>query len=347
MIAPTSRVSPDGTAIASTLLHRDDLNCTSLHVTDVASATDRVVAVTPGRNVRAPAWSPDGSRLAFADETPGWYEIHLVPADGSAAPTRLTNADADFSELSWSADATVILAVRSRHGVSDLTLVDASSGRVDVVAPGGTWSSPRWLGDRSIVAVHESHDTAPRICRIVAADDSWRVEPLFAPTPAAVRAAPHVLPDHVTYPSFDGLEVHGWLYVPPHASADRPAPVVVYPHGGPTSVTGDEWDGVAQYFIDKGYGWFSLNVRGSTTFGRDFERANHYAWGVLDTQDCLAAHDHLATLPWVDPARVAIFGASYGSYLALASLVDDPRAPLRVRGGEVRRLRHRHIVGAG
>jgi dipeptidyl aminopeptidase/acylaminoacyl peptidase len=45
---------------------------------------------------------------------------------------------------------------------------------------------------------------------------------------------------------------------------------------------------------------------------------------VADTHDCLAAHDHLATLDWIDPARVAIFGASYGSYMALHSVVDDP-----------------------
>jgi len=121
------------------------------------------------------------------------------------------------------------------------------------------------------------------------------------------------------------MEVHGWLYRPAGATADRPCAAVVQPHGGPTSLTGDEWDGVAQYFVDKGYAWFAINVRGSTTYGRDFERANHGVWGVADTHDCLAAHDHLATLAWIDPTRVAIFGASYGSYMALHSVVDDPQ----------------------
>jgi dipeptidyl aminopeptidase/acylaminoacyl peptidase len=98
----------------------------------------------------------------------------------------------------------------------------------------------------------------------------------------------------------------------------------VYPHGGPTSVTGDEWDGVAQYFLDKGYAWFAINFRGSTSYGLQFERANHGVWGVADTYDCLAAYDYLAGLDWIDPSRVAIFGASYGSYMALHSVVDDP-----------------------
>jgi dipeptidyl aminopeptidase/acylaminoacyl peptidase len=100
-------------------------------------------------------------------------------------------------------------------------------------------------------------------------------------------------------------------------------PAVVQPHGGPTAVSGDEWDGVAQYFVAKGYAWFAPNFRGSTSYGRDYERADHGTWGVGDTHDCLAAYDHLVSLGWVDPSRVGIFGASYGSYLALASVVDD------------------------
>lgn len=99
---------------------------------------------------------------------------------------------------------------------------------------------------------------------------------------------------------------------------------MVYPHGGPTSHYGDSWDGHAQYFLDKGYAWLAINFRGSTSYGRHFERANHGRWGVTDTDDCLAAADFLAGLGWVDERRIAIFGASYGSYLALASLVRDP-----------------------
>ena len=312
-------LSPDATRLASTLLHRDDLNCTSLHVTDIATRVDVVVASVPGRNVRSPAWSPDGRLLAYADESPGWYEVFVVPADGSGPGRQLTDQGADFNELRWSPDGARIVATRCRHGVGDLVAIDSSSGAVDVLAPGGTWSSPRWLADGSVVAVHESHATPPRLCRVTQGD----VVELFAPTPAAVHSAPHVVPEHVSYRSLDGLEVHGWLYRPAAASAEHPVPAVVYPHGGPTSYTGDEWDGVAQYFVDKGYAWFSLNFRGSTTYGRDFERANHGVWGVDDTADCLAAHDHLASLGWVDSARVGIFGASYGSYLALLAVVDD------------------------
>ena len=124
-------------------------------------------------------------------------------------------------------------------------------------------------------------------------------------------------------------------------------PAVVYPHGGPTDCYADDWDGHAQYFVDKGYAWLAINFRGSTGYGRDFERKNHGVWGVDDTKDCLAAADYLRTLDWVDGERLGIFGASYGSYMALLRGDLRPRAPLPLRGAEVRRLRHHDLVGAG
>ena len=199
-------------------------------------------------------------------------------------------------------------------------MVDARTGAVEVLATGGVWTDPVWLNDGSITAIYEDHATPARIERITR-HGTRRV--LFDPTPAAITASPHSDLEEITYQAPDGLEIHGFLMNP--TGGDRPVPAVVYPHGGPTSHYGDEWDGYAQYFVDKGYAWLAINFRGSTSYGRDFERANHGVWGVADTEDCLAAADFLAGLDWVDPKRIAIFGASYGSYMALASLVNDPR----------------------
>jgi dipeptidyl aminopeptidase/acylaminoacyl peptidase len=318
-------VSPDRRRVAHLVFHRDDLNCTSIHVVDIDSAAGTELVHDVHMNTRSIAWSPDGARIAYASELPGWYEVFVVPAAGGT-PRQITAAAGDFSDLAFTPDGGQLIGVRTCGGVSDLVTVDLASGEVTVIASGGTFSAPRRLPDGRIAVVHESFRTPARLCVVnPASAESDRVHELFAPTPLAVRRAGHVVPQHVTYRSLDGLEVHGWLYRPVHASNDRPSPAIVQPHGGPTSMTGDEWDGVAQYFVDKGYGWFSINFRGNTTYGRDYERADHGVWGVADTEDCLAAHDHLAGVEWVDPARVAIFGASYGSYMAIHSVIDDPQ----------------------
>jgi len=188
------------------------------------------------------------------------------------------------------------------------------------------WDSPQCTESGDVVAAYHDHATAPEVRRVM---PGGAARTIHAPAPLSVRSAPHVRPEDVTFESFDGLEIPAFLFRPRNASPDRAVPAIVYPHGGPTDAYADEWDGHAQYFIAKGYAWICPNFRGSTSYGRDFERANHGVWGVDDTKDCLAAADFLRTLDWVDGNRLAIFGASYGSYMALLSVTDDPEHRFR------------------
>ena len=318
-------VSPDGTAVAFAFTPRHDLLRTEIRVADVASGAVRTLTGTPGLADKGPAWSPDGATIAFSSERSGWYELHLVGADGTGE-RQLTQAGADFTAAEWHRGGGRLVAVRCRRNRFDLVTVDAATGEVTVVAEGGSWSSPHWTEDGAVVATYEDAATPSQI-RLVRPGE--RPETLHAPTPLAVRSAPHVRPEDVTFTSFDGLEIPAFLFRPAGASPARRVPAVVYPHGGPTSYYGDEWDGHAQYFLDKGYAWLAVNFRGSTGYGRDYERRNHGDWGVGDTKDCLAAAAYLRTLDWVDGRRLGIFGASYGSYLALLAVTDDPEHRFR------------------
>jgi dipeptidyl aminopeptidase/acylaminoacyl peptidase len=318
-------VSPDRTHVAYTFQPRADLNRSEIRVVAIDGGETRSVSGAAGIHDRSPQWSPDGALVAYASESSGWYELHLVGADGTGA-RRLTNDDADFFEHRWHPDGDRLVATRGRHGRYDLVLVDAAAGTVTELAPGGAWAEPQWTHDGAIVATYEDQATPPEL-RLVAPGAA--VETLVAPAPLTVRVAPHVVPEEISYRSFDDLEVHGYLFRPAGASPESPAPAVVYPHGGPISAYGDEWDGHAQYFVDKGYAWLAPNYRGSTGYGRDFERLLHGRIGVDDTKDCLAAADYLRTLDWVDGKRLAIFGASWGSFLALLAVTDDPEHRFR------------------
>jgi len=314
-------VSPDGTEVAYTFTPREDLNRSEIRVASLESGEVRALTGTPEMHDGAPNWSPDGRRVVYTSERSGFYELHLVDADGSAG-RRLTSAGADHFETDWHPDGNRLLAVRGRRNHFDLVIVDAEDGSADVVEEGGSWSSPHWAAAGGIVAAYHDHATPPEL----------RLSPhafLHSPAPMAIRAAPYAELEDVSYRSFDGLEIPAFLMRPRGASAQNPVPAVVYPHGGPTDAYGDEWDGHAQFFVDKGYAWLAINFRGSTGYGRDFERANHGVWGVEDTRDCLSAADYLRTLDWIDGDRLAIFGASYGSYMALLSVTDDPERRFR------------------
>jgi dipeptidyl aminopeptidase/acylaminoacyl peptidase len=298
----------------------DDFDRADLWAIDLPSGEARRLCGAPGRRDHSPAVDPGGKVVAYVSARDGWDQLCLVGLDGSGEQA-LTAEGADFSEPAWRPDGKTLAAVRTRAGRADLVLVDIGNGTVSALAPGGVWSRPQWVEGGGLVAVHEDHCTPPRLVRV---EPGGAIITLLDGVPAAVAAAAYVTPERVTYRSADGTPIEGFLFKPP-AAAHRRVPAVVYPHGGPTSFYGDEWDGHAQYFIDKGYAWLAINFRGSTSYGQSFERANRGVWGVADTADCLAAADYLVGLDWVDPRRLAIFGASYGSYLALASLALDPQ----------------------
>jgi dipeptidyl aminopeptidase/acylaminoacyl peptidase len=184
------------------------------------------------------------------------------------------------------------------------------------LAEGGVWETPRWIVDGALLVGYEDHRTPPEL-RILGAG---RPRTVVTAAPVAVRRGPYAAPEQVRFESSGGVTIDALLFRP---RGPRPVPAVVYPHGGPTEFYGDHWDGHAQYFVDKGYGWLALNYRGSTGRGRTFERLNFGDWGGGDVQDCISAADFLRTLEWVDGRRLAIVGASYGSYLALGSAVED------------------------
>jgi dipeptidyl aminopeptidase/acylaminoacyl peptidase len=121
----------------------------------------------------------------------------------------------------------------------------------------------------------------------------------------------------------DGLVIHGYLTFPPGAGR-RDLPTVLYVHGGPQAR--DEWgfNGRAQWLANRGYLCVQVNYRGSTGYGKAFVNAGDREWGGKMHDDLVDAVGHVTGQGWADPARVAIFGGSYGGYAALAGAAFTP-----------------------
>jgi dipeptidyl aminopeptidase/acylaminoacyl peptidase len=126
-----------------------------------------------------------------------------------------------------------------------------------------------------------------------------------------------------SYAARDGLVIHGYLTFPPGVSRSS-LPTVVNVHGGPQ--TRDAWgyDPEAQWLANRGYLCVQVNYRGSTGYGKSFVAAGDREWGAKMHDDLIDAVSHVVGQGWTDPARVAIYGGSYGGYAALVGAAFTP-----------------------
>jgi dipeptidyl aminopeptidase/acylaminoacyl peptidase len=127
----------------------------------------------------------------------------------------------------------------------------------------------------------------------------------------------------ISYPSRDGLTIHGYLTLPPGAPPKR-LPVVVNPHGGPWARNRWGFNAEVQFLANRGYAVLQVNFRGSTGYGRRFWEASFKQWGRAMQDDISDGVQWLIKEGIADPKRIAIYGGSYGGYATLAGVTFTP-----------------------
>ncbi|MCZ8369250.1 MAG: DPP IV N-terminal domain-containing protein [Porphyrobacter sp.] len=143
--------------------------------------------------------------------------------------------------------------------------------------------------------------------------------------PYAPFLASHVTPEFGTVPAEDGTPLH-WMMLKPKMEKGKRYPVFFQHYGGPGPQTVTKgWGGaLAQAVVDKGYIFFQLDNRGSAHRGVDFEQPIYRAMGGVEVRDQKTGALFLKSLDFVDPAKIAIYGWSYGGYMTLKQLEADP-----------------------
>jgi dipeptidyl aminopeptidase/acylaminoacyl peptidase len=124
----------------------------------------------------------------------------------------------------------------------------------------------------------------------------------------------------ITYKAADGLDIPAYLTLPP-GKAPKGLPLIVYPHNGPASNNGMEFEWVVQALASRGYAVLQPNFRGSTRFGEAFIKAGSGEWGKKMQTDLSDGVAFLTSQGTVDARRVCILGSgSYSGYAALAGV---------------------------
>ena len=155
---------------------------------------------------------------------------------------------------------------------------------------------------------------------------AWIEENSVAGThPYAPYLAAHRPAQYGSIKAADGTDLH-WMMITPVMEPGKRYPVFMYHYGGPSvQVVHHGWQGaLAQAVVAKGYVWFAIDNRGSDTRGVAFESPIWHAMGSVEVDDQLAGTQWLKAQSYIDPARIATFGWSYGGYMTLKMLEKHP-----------------------
>ena len=125
----------------------------------------------------------------------------------------------------------------------------------------------------------------------------------------------------------DDVVLNAVLMAPRDRAPGARYPVLTYVYGGPhAQLATDRFlrlTPVLVHLTQLGFGVFVVDNRGSGNRDRDFTRAIHRRFADIEIKDQLAGQAHLATVPWVDPDRIAVFGWSYGGYLSALLMLEE------------------------
>ncbi len=151
---------------------------------------------------------------------------------------------------------------------------------------------------------------------------SKKADFLFTNNPA-LESAKLATMKPISFKAKDGMTIHAYLTVPEGIPAKN-LPLILNVHGGPWARDTWGYRAEAQWMANRGYAVLQVNFRGSTGYGKAYLNAGDKEWGLKMHQDLLDAKGWAIKEGIADPAKVAIYGGSYGGYATLAGLAFTP-----------------------
>jgi dipeptidyl aminopeptidase/acylaminoacyl peptidase len=273
------------------------------------------------------SFAPTGPELFYTTDDGGEFAFLVRQDVATGKRVTVFKPDWDVSGAGFSHDGRTLVVSVNQDARSRPWLLDAKSFRpLPFANPMPEASVGLLLANRGKKAVlRASNGATPGDVLMLDLATGKR-------TPLLSARSPEVAPEDlvpgtvVRFKSYDGVSVPGVLYVPKGAKAGDKLPAVIHVHGGPGDESAIGYRPLVQYLVNHGYVVFEINNRGSSGSGRTFYHLDDRRHGDADLDDVVAAKAMLAEKAFVDPARVAIQGQSYGGYMTLAGLAFRPDA---------------------
>ncbi|MCM3660455.1 prolyl oligopeptidase family serine peptidase [Georgenia satyanarayanai] len=296
---------------------------TQLCRVDLPDGARTVLVDDTEAEVGGPRVSPDGRLVAYVRETLSTAEqaprmwVEVVDAVGGESRALTREWDRWPAQLRWLPDSSGLLVVADDDGRSRLFHVALDTGAVTRLTDEGALSDVVVAPDGTAAyALRASYEYPAEVVRIDLGDLTGEAEVTALRGPAERPALPGTLTE-VETTAADGTRVRAWLALPEGASADAPAPLLLWIHGGPLgSWNSWSWRWNPWIMVARGYAVLLPDPALSTGYGQDFVQRGWGAWGEAPYTDLMAVTDAVEERADVDASRTAAMGGSFGGYMA-------------------------------
>ena len=316
-------VSGDGKWLALAL--PNTTNDSDLFVVELATGKSTKVSEHEGQAAfEAQDFSPDGQWLYYTANDQGEFAQLRRVNLSTWAHEPVQSADWDIVAAYFSKNGKYLAVATNVDGSTRVKLHDAATGAEQPLPalPAGEIRGLRIADSETKMAFYLNGDRQPNDLYVL--EFGGEPKQLTTSLNPAIDPADLVDSSVVRFKSFDGMEIPNILWKPHQATAENPAPALVWVHGGPGGQTTRAHSAVIQYLANHGYVVLGINNRGSSGYGKTFFAADDGKHGREPLWDTVEAKKYLQTLDYVDDDKIGIIGGSYGGYMVLSALAFQP-----------------------
>jgi dipeptidyl aminopeptidase/acylaminoacyl peptidase len=308
-------LSADGTLLCLEHAEHGDLIHPALRVVDPRSGATIAEQLDEGMTLEARCWSPvaGDQRLACGHEQDGDTRPAIWSLDRSEFTRLQLDLEGEVFALDWWPNGAALLLDNIRDGRSHLYRYVVATGELQPIEiePGFVWKA-RVRPDGRVWYLHEQGKRQ----RLVLDDEGSEILQLGERAPAS---RPY---ESWHFENSHGQRVHGFHVTPDDSGG--PFPVLMFVHGGPTSLDLDRWQPEVQAYVDAGFLVGMVNYRGSVGYGREWRDTLIGNIGGPELEDVNAGLADLVARSLADPERAAVGGHSWGGYVTLLELGKHP-----------------------
>ncbi len=317
--------SKDGTKIA--YVTNEDMtdlkNRDGYVVSPDGSGARRVFSVRTGSQDTFGGWHPDSRRIAVTSDASGQNRAGILDVE-TGEVRWLSPEGVEEHALRFSKGGKLLACIRNHESSVTPVVYEVETGKARTLKlPEGFAVGAQFFDeDRRLLVTYSTDVTRSSLVAYDLANDTYQT--LLEPEYGSIDRSVFVNAKHVYYPTFDGQRIPALLYTPGDVAPGERLPAIVHVHGGPTGQWFRGFDPFAQFLADRGFVVIEPNIRGSTGYGARFRDAAIKDWGGADLEDVAAAAAYLATLPYVDPGKLVVFGGSYGGFMTFIAATKKP-----------------------